>query len=212
VSNKKTTKQYIDDTAKQAAREVLNLQRQQRNVNLYRATERLLRAYPKLKRMHDHPEEYGFLPVGKSKSISVAPPPGSGVRDPIEALEEHIDSRAASYDRTIGRYNEINAVVQMFIGQPEFVVIRMVYWNEDAYGHDRGDAAKRLSFEEIQEELCAAGIVRNVKTIRMWRTKLVQDMTVLLFGVDGAVSVESREPKQGQPEEGGADGQLCGPQ
>ena len=61
-------------------------------------------------------------------------------------------------------------------------------------------------------ELAAVGIEKSVRTLRTWRSKLVQDMTVLLFGVDGAVSIEAREPKQGQPEEGGADGQLCGPQ
>lgn len=53
-------------------------------------------------------------------------------------------------------------------------------------------------------------IEKSVRTLRTWRTKLVQDMTVLLFGVDGAVSIESREPKQGRPEEGGTDGQLWG--
>lgn len=200
----------IERVSKAGAREVLNLQRQRRNVNLYRATERLLRAYPKLKRMHDHPEEYGFLPVARSKDISVAPPPGSGARDPIEALEEHVDSRAASYDRTMGRFNEIDAVVRLFEDRPEFVIIRMYYWNEDVWGHDRGEDARRYSFEEIQEELGAVGVARNLKTIRAWRTKLVQDMTVLLFGVDGAVSVESREPRQGRPEEGDADGTIQG--
>lgn len=199
----KETENYIDTAAKHAAREVVNLQRQQRGVNLYRATERLLRAYPKLKRMRDHPEEYGFLPVEKSKDISVAPPHGAGVRDPMDALNEHIDSRAASYDRTAARFSEIDAVVRSVIDQPEFIVIRMYYWNEDAWGHPRADDAPRQTFEEIADELDAVGIHKNIKTLRTWRSRLVQDMTVLLFGVDGAVSIEARDIKTDN-EDGGS--------
>lgn len=194
-------REYIDEAAEKGARKVVSLQRQQRAVNLYRAMERLLRAYPKYKAMQERPEEYGFLPVGKSKDISVAPPPGSGARDPIEALAEHVDSRASSYDRTMGRFMELEAVVRSFVDQPEFIIIRMYYWNEDAFGNPRDEDAPRQSFEDIREALAAAGMERSEKTLRIWRTRLVQDMTVLLFGVDGAVSVESREPRQRQQEE-----------
>lgn len=196
---RKTKEQlYIDEAAKAGAREVLHLQHQQRNINLYRAMERLLRAYPKYKAMQEHPEEYGFLPVGKSKDISVAPPPGSGARDPIEALAEHVDSRASSYDRTMGRFMELEAVVRLFQDKPEFIVIRMYYFNEDANGNPRGD--EKYTFAEIAEELETIGIQRSEKMLRIWRTKLVQDMVVLMFGTDGAVSIEAREPKQGQKE------------
>ena len=199
MSDRKTMERYIDESAKCAAREVLNLQRQRRGVNLYGAMERLLRAYPKLKRMCEHPEEYQFLPAGRSKGISVAPPAGSGVRDPMDALDEHIDSRAASFDRTAARYTEIDAVVREFLDRPEFVVIRMYYWNEDAHGRERGDDEPRWSMNGIQEALSMEGIDRDVRTIRRWRSRIVQDMTVLMFGVDGAVSLEeSRERQEGQ--------------
>lgn len=193
---KKTMEQLVYEAAKAGARDALILHPLPRNINLYRAMERLLRAYPKYKLLHDHPEEYGFLPVGKSKDISVAPPPGSGARDPIEALADHVDSRASSYDRTMGRFMELEAAVRLFQDKPEFIVVRMYYFNEDAYGNPRGDA-KPYTFPEIAEELEAIGIQRSEKMLRIWRTKLVQDMCVMLFGVDGAVSVEAREPKQG---------------
>ena len=196
---KPTTEELIDRSAKAAAKEMLWQQRRLQCRNLYRATERLLRAWPRLKRIHDHPEDYGFEPVQRSKDISVAPPPGSGVHDPMEAAEAHVDSRAASYDRTVARFNEIDAVVRTFEDKPEFVVIRMYYFGEDAAGNDRGDA-RPYTFEEIAEELSYAGIERSERTLRIWRTKLVQDMTVMLFGVDGAVSVEDRAPRH---EEGG---------
>lgn len=64
----------------------------------------------------------------------------------------------------------------------------------------RAAGGKPYTFDEISAELEAIGIERSERSLRTWRTKLVQDMTVLLFGVDGALSVEAREPKQGQKE------------
>lgn len=198
-----TVPEIIDQTAKVAAQEVLHQQRQARNLNLYRATERLLRSYKKFQHWEENPEEYGFFPVGKSKDISVAPPPGLGLRDKVELNEEFVSARRASYERTMARYYDIKAVVEQFQDKPEFLVIRMYYFNEDVHGKDRGPGAKRYTFEDIASELSTIGIERSVKTLCVWRSTLVQDMTVLLFGVDGAVSVEAREPKQGQKQEGG---------
>ena len=198
---KKTVQDYIDETAKKAAHEVVRTQRRERNINLYRATERLLRSYPRFKRWEEHPEEYGFFPVGKSKDISVAPPPGLGVRDRVELNEEFIASRKASFGRSMNHYYDIKAVVEQFQDRPEFIVIRMYYFNEDATGEPRGDT-KPYTFAEIAEELETVGIQRSEKILRKWRTKIVQDMTVLMWGADGALSVEAREPKQGQKEIG----------
>ena len=212
MAKRQSVNDIIKAAAREGARETVNLQRQQRNLNLYRTTERLLRNYKNYQRLVTDLEGYGFEPIGKSHDISVAPPPGSGVMDKVDLYDEHVAARRASYERTKARYDEIDAVVRRFQDKEEFVIIRMYYFNEDANGRDRGEDAKPYTFDEISEELAAAGIEKSVRTLRTWRTKLVQDMTVLLFGVDGAVSIEAREPKQGQPEEGGADGQLCGPQ
>ena len=212
MAKRQSVNDIIKAAAREGARETVNLQRQQRNLNLYRTTERLLRNYKNYQRLVTDLEGYGFEPIGKSHDISVAPPPGSGVMDKVDLYDEHVAARRASYERTKARYDEIDAVVRRFQDKEEFVIIRMYYFNEDANGRDLDDDAKPYTFDEISEELAAAGIEKSVRTLRTWRTKLVQDMTVLLFGVDGAVSIEAREPKQGQPEEGGADGQLCGPQ
>jgi len=212
MAKRQSVNDIIKAAAREGARETVNLQRQQRNLNLCRTTERLLRNYKNYQRLVTDLEGYGFEPIGKSHDISVAPPPGSGVMDKVDLYDEHVAARRASYERTKARYDEIDAVIRQFQDKEEFVVIRMYYFNENAYGQDRDEDAKPYTFDEISEELAAAGIEKSVRTLRTWRTKLVQDMTVLLFGVDGAVSIEAREPKQGQPEEGGADGQLCGPQ
>ena len=157
----------------------------------------MLRNYKTYQRLVEDIESYGFEPVEKSHSVSVAPPPGSSVMDKVDLYDEYVAARKASWARTKARYDEIDAVVRQFEGEQEFIVIRMYYFNEDAYGNDRGDA-KPYTFDEISEELAAVGIDKSARSLRVWRTKLVQDMTVLLFGVDGAVSVEAREPKQGQ--------------
>lgn len=200
MAKRQSVKEIIKEAAREGARETVNLQRQQRNLNLYRTTERLLRNYKKYQRLVTDLEGYGFEPIEKSHSVSVAPPPGSGVTDKLDLYEEHVAARRASYERTKARYDEIDAVVRQFEAKEEFVIIRMYYFNEDASGNDRGDA-KPYTFDEISEELAAAGIEKSVRTLRTWRTKLVQDMTVLLFGVDGALSIEAREPKQGQGED-----------
>ena len=195
-----TVKQYIDATADAVMREVRKAYLRGHGINYYRATEDLLRAYPKLKAMREHPEEYGFTPIAKSKDISVAPPKGGGTRDPLAVLDEYVDSRAASYDRTVGRFIEVDAAVRTVIARPEFIVIRMLYWGEDVHGQPRPEGSKRWTFEEIQGELASIGIDKNIKTLRTWRTKLVREMTVLLFGAEGAVSIENREPKHDKSE------------
>ena len=91
----------------------------------------------------------------------------------------------------MARYYDIKTIVELFQDQPEFIVIRLYYFNEDINGNDRGPDAKRLTWEEIADELEAAGIHRSVSALRIWRSRLVQEMTVMLFGVDGALSLES---------------------
>lgn len=209
MAKRQSVNDIIKAAAREGARETVNLQRQQRNLNLYRTTERLLRNYKKYQRLVTDLEGYGFEPIEKSHSISVAPPPGSGVSDRVDLYDEHVAARRASYERTKARYDEIDAVIRQFQDKEEFIVIRMYYFNEDAYGKDRDDA-KPYTWEEIAEELSYTGIDRGVSTLRLWRSKLVQDMTVLLFGIDGAVSIEAREPRQGRMEEGETDGQLRG--
>lgn len=188
----KNVEQIIEETAKATASAVIGQQRQARPANLYRAMERLLRNYPKMKRLVENVNEYGFIPAERSRSITVAPPPGSGVRDHDDILESAIASRQASYERTRARFEEIDAVVRQFAEKTEFIVIRMYYFGEDVHGQDRDPDARPYSFEEIEEELSAIGILRSEKTLRTWRTRMVQDMTVLLFGIDGAICVESR--------------------
>lgn len=158
--------------------------------NHYRATERLLRVYKKARSLVEGYDEYAFEPIGRDKSITVAPPKG-GMRDHDDALEDSIAAAHRRYVRTKALFDLLDTVVALYKDVPEFIVIRMYYFNEDANGNDRGES-KRYTFEEIADELATVGMSRHVHTLRSWRSKLVQDMAVLLFGIDAAISLESK--------------------
>lgn len=197
---KRTMDEIIHKAAEEGARKVLKIQRKEADTNHYRAMEDLLRAYKNTKRWEDHPEEYGFFPVEKSHDISVAPPPGLGLRDKVETTELFVQSKETSFIRSMARFFELDAVVKLFEKRREFIVIRMYYFGENEYGEDRGPDAKPYTFPQITEALLNIGIDRSEKALRRWRSKLVQEMTVMMFGVDGALSIESRaqNSKKGQ--------------
>lgn len=182
---------YIDEAARAGAREVLHIQRTRMKINFYRATEDSLRAYAKIRRMIEDGADYGFFPTGKSHDISVAPPPGLGLRDAVELNELFVEARKRSFTRTVERFEDIDLAVRAHEHRREFVVIRMYYFNEDEYGNDRGVDAKRYTWEEIAEALEHIGIYRSVSVLRGWRSSLVRDMCVMIYGVDGAAGINS---------------------
>lgn len=196
MSDKKktATEEYIDKAAEIGARKALQMQHGSFGVNHYRAMENLLFAYPRRVRIMEHPEEFQFFKVERSKDISIAPPPGTGVVDKIESAEMYTEARKQQYQYEMRLLCETEYAIAPFRHLPEFVVIRMYYFNENFDGSYRGIQEKRFTFEEIAEELeRSAGIQRSVATIRKWRSQLVRDMTVMMFGADGALSVEAHD-------------------
>lgn len=161
-----------------------------REPDYYHAMEELLRAVPKFRRLAEHPEDYGFFPVEKSKDISVAPPPGIGITDKVMTAEMYVESRKASFARTMERYADIDAVVRAFEGRREFIVIRLFYLCEELDGSDRGVDARAYTWEEIQELMEAAGITRSLSVIRGWRSKLVREMAVMMWP-EAALTIDS---------------------
>lgn len=192
---KKTYEELIAEAADKAAEKVLVFQRKDQATNHYRAMEDCLRAYPKRVHMMKHPEEFRFFPTGHSKDISIAPPPGTGVVDKIEAAVMYTEARKKAYVHELSLLHETEYAMAPFWNREDFIIIRMYYFNEDEHGEPRGDA-KPYTFPEISEALKAIGIEWAEKAIRRRRTKLVREMTVMMFGVDGALSIESQEPKQ----------------
>lgn len=190
---KKTIAELIDEAAERGAEKSLRRHWNGRNANRYRTMEWLLREYKKHRFLMEHPEEFEFFPIGKSKDISIAPPKGSGVVDRIDLTETYVEGRKDAFKMHVAGWYMADRIIPRFEDREEFIAIRMFYFNEDAAGADRGPNARRYSFEDISEELAKIGISRTPRTLRNWRTKLVQEMTVLLFGVEGALSIEDRD-------------------
>lgn len=195
-TKKKTVEELIDEAAERAAEKVLVLQRKDLVTNHYRAMEDCLRVYPKRVQMMQHPEEFSFFPTGHSKDISIAPPPGTGVVDKIEAAVMYTESRKQAYIREMVLLHETEYAMAPFWHREDFIIIRMYYFNEDVEGRDRGRNAKLYTFSEISDALKSVGISWSERAIRYRRSKLVREMTVMMFGIEGALSIESQEPKQ----------------
>lgn len=184
---KNEIKEIIRETAQQTAREVV-LNRIASGKNYYKIMESLLRSYPLLKQMVDNPEEYGFIPPEKSKSITVAPPKGSGFRSHEDILIDTIESRKNAFEYTLSHFVQIDSVVKLFRNDPGFDVVRMYYFMEDYEGNPIEHGASN-TFEDIFDDLSNHGVMTSIKTMRMQRTKIVRQMAIVMFGIDGAVSV-----------------------
>ena len=204
-----TLREIIAEAADQSAKKVLKLQqnkppRKEIKNSYYQAMESLLRAYPIRVRMMEHPEEFEFYKPDHSKDISIAPPPGTGVVDKIEFAEMYIEGRKRAYEHEVFRRLEVEYAMAPFKHRQEFHVIRLFYFNEDAHGNFRGLDAKHLTWEEIASEMESIGIQRSITVLRRWRSSLVREMTIMMFGADGALDIESnrKEDKHGTQDNG----------
>ena len=158
-------------------------------VNYFKAMESLLWNYKRLQRLVEQPDTYMDVFVQhRSKSIVVmGGQGGSGAPsvqtddDLLEALKE---SRRTTYRGTCARLQEVAAVVALFREEPEWPVVGMYYMNEDRHGFDRDPVMDpRWTWETIALELEI-----SEKTARRWRSKIVRNMSVVLFGIPAAVS------------------------
>lgn len=158
-------------------------------VNYYKAMESLLWNYKRLQQLIEQPDTYMDAFVQhRSKSIVVmGGQSGSSVgsvqtdEDLLEALK---DSKRATYRETCARFQEVAAVVALFREEPEWPVVGMYYMNEDRHGRDRDPVMDpRWTWETIALELEI-----SEKTARRWRSKIVRNMSVVMFGIPAAVS------------------------
>ena len=158
-------------------------------VNYFKAMESLLWNYKRLEQLVDQPEVYMESWVQhRSKSIVVMGGHGGGgdggMQTDEDLLEALVSARRESYKETCARFQEISAVVTLFREEPEWPVVGMYYMNEDKHGFNRDPVMDpRWTWESIALEL---GIAE--KTARRWRSKMVRNMSVVMFGVPAAVS------------------------
>ena len=188
---KQEIREIIDETAKAMVGDNL-MAAALAGANFYTATESLLRSYKKVKQMVENIEDYGFEPVRRSTSITMAPPSGGAMVDWNDVQDDAIRERMRSYLRTEAQFERLERLIEQYEANPYFIVIRMYYFGEDAEGNDISNDGKQRTMEDIANELDAIGFEysKSNKTLAKKKTEIVRDMTVTLFGEPGAVSIE----------------------
>lgn len=166
--------------------------------NYYGAMVRLLRSYKALHELAEQEEDYMLLRE-HDRSITVAPPPGGVPKDLLEVREEKLDAKREAYATSMTQFNRLDTVVRQVSDRPQFRVIRMCYFGEDYHGNQLPIAPdKDRPWEEIVAEYDDNGDHHDAKTLRTWRNSLVREMVVLMWGVNGALSLEQpRESRRG---------------
>ena len=170
-------------------------------VNYFRAMESLLYNYKKLAALVADYEGYTHVQIqGRSKDVVRFSPSagGNAYRTQDEIMEEMERDKVISYHRTRARFEEIDRVVKLFAGKKEFHVVRMYYFGEAADGTPRPADAPSCTWEDIAEELGEMNLIRDAKSARRWRNKIVNDMAVCMFGKPAAVSVGTYRKKQAE--------------
>lgn len=167
-------------------------------VNYFRAMESLLFNYKKLAALVADYEGYMKVELPEKSTSIVAFSPSSGYKAKEDILEEIERDKLAEYQRTRARFEELEKVVNLFRDRKEFHVVRMYYFGEDAEGNQRPDDAKPYTWEEIAFELSDMGMVRDAKSARRWRNKIVNDMAVCMFGKAAAMGMGAYRGKRAE--------------
>lgn len=168
-------------------------------VNYFRAMESLLFNYKKLAALVADYEGYMKVELPEKSTSIIAFSPSSGPYKAKEDILEEIErDKLAAYQRTRARFEELEKVVNLFRDRKEFHVVRMYYFGEDAQGNQRPDDAKPYTWEEIAFELSDMGMVRDAKSARRWRNKIVNDMAVCMFGKAAALGMGAYRGKRAE--------------
>ena len=158
-------------------------------VNYFKAMETLLYNYKKLAALVADEEAYCEVEhhAGR-KTFSTTPQAKGFIQGKTEAeiVEEMREEKQKQFKETKSGFDSLTRAISLFEGHKEFVVIRLYYFGEDINGNPREGGT--ATWEEIAEELSDAGILKEIKTARRWRNKIVNDMAVCVFGIPAAVS------------------------
>lgn len=160
-----------------------------KSFDYYRATESILYNYQKLIDIASDETEY-MADIYKQRSKSITSfSSGSGYRDPDEAAEEKEHERQKAFEKTKGQLEFINSILAHFKDDPRYIIIEMYYFGYDAKGRPREKGAKHWSFVDIASQILREdGSCPDEKTVRKWRSQLVSDISVVLFGMPAALS------------------------
>ena len=168
-------------------------------IDYYRTIEKLLYNYNKLRKLMENEENYTAVMIQKKSTsfVKFSPSAGYSAKDDSEIYDEIKRQKEMSYQRTKAQFEQVEQVINLFKGRKEFIVIRMYYFGEDAQGCQRPENSEQYTFEEIAMELSETGLLRDEKTARRWRSKIINDMAVSMFGLPAAISTSTFRTKSG---------------
>lgn len=158
-------------------------------VNYFKAMETLLYNYKKLAALVADEEAYCEVEYHAGRKTFSTTPQAKGFiqrKTEAEIVEEMREEKQKQFKETKSGFDSLTRAISLFEGHKEFVVIRLYYFGEDINGNPREGGT--ATWEEIAEELFDAGILKEIKTARRWRNKIVNDMAVCVFGIPAAVS------------------------
>lgn len=159
-------------------------------INYFKATETLLYNYKKLAELVADEEAYCEVEYHAGRKTFSAGSKSAGYyeqKTEEDIVEEMQEEKRRQYRETKYGFEKLKRAVSLFEGQKEFVVIRLYYFGEDINGDPR-EGGKTATWEEVVAELEEAGILKEIKTARRWRNKIVNDVSVCIFGIAAAVS------------------------
>ena len=159
-------------------------------VNYFKAMESLLYNYKKLAAIVADEEAYCEVEYHAGKKTFATTPSSKGYyqqRTEADIIDEMQEEKRKQFQKTKFGFESLNKAIRLFEGQREFAVIRLYYFGEDISGNPR-EGGKAATWEEVATELEEAGILKEIKTARRWRNKIVNDMAVCVFGIPAAVS------------------------
>ena len=146
-------------------------------VNYFKAMETLLYNYKKLAALVADEEAYCEVEYHAGRKTFSTTPQAKGFiqrKTEAEIVEEMREEKQKQFKETKSGFDSLTRAISLFEGHKEFVVIRLYYFGEDINGNPREGGT--ATWEEIAEELSDAGILKEIKTARRWRNKIVNDM------------------------------------
>lgn len=171
----------ITQATQQTAEALRSAQQTAPERNYFKIMEKLLYSYPTLKRIVSDKAAYTKVEL-QGRSGVVRFKPNAAWKSQEDRLEELERDKEAEFDTTLKDFRRLDRVVQQFRERKEFVVVRMYYFNESADGTPKEADAPEATWEDLSIEL-----EKGIKTLRRWRSKIVNDMAICLFGIDAAI-------------------------
>lgn len=146
----------------------------------FKKTEKLLSYYAELKEHLENEKEYIEM-IYRQKSKSVITYSKNSCEKDDEDLR--IEKRIQSYERSCADIKRIEKALQKEKNKKGYEVIEKRFLEKK----EEGEHYTNYTYEEIAEILAGNGKYSpnlNEKTVRRYKNKIIEDISIILFGLD----------------------------